>query len=123
MAKHKLTVKQIDAYRGQGTLRDGEGRMLRNGRWVLRIQVAGRRRDIGLGGLAVVGLKEARRKADEAREAARRGIVLSSSMTFEQAWQEFWKDKRQTLTNGKHIWQWEQTMAAHALCRQSASAQ
>jgi hypothetical protein len=74
MAKHKLAIKQISAYSGYGTLRDGDGLMLRDGRWVLRIQVAGRRRDIGLGGLGVVGLKEARRKANEAREAARRGI-------------------------------------------------
>jgi integrase len=41
--------------------------------WLLRVQVAGRRRDIGLGGLADLTLSEARDRAAELRKVARRG--------------------------------------------------
>jgi hypothetical protein len=43
--------------------------------WVLRVAVAGTRREIGLGGFTSVnGLAEARRKAHEERERIRTGI-------------------------------------------------
>ena len=41
--------------------------------WVLRIQVAGRRRDIGLGSIAELTLAEAREKAAALRKAAKSG--------------------------------------------------
>ena len=41
--------------------------------WVLRVQVNGRRRDIGLGSLADYTLEEARERAREVRKAARAG--------------------------------------------------
>ena len=66
MARNKLATKQVEAYKG-GTLQDGEGLMLRDGRWVLRIQVDGKRRDLGLGGVSDVSLKMARERAEEAR--------------------------------------------------------
>jgi integrase len=42
--------------------------------WVLRVQVGGKRRDIGLGALSDATLEEAREKARELRKAARAGL-------------------------------------------------
>jgi integrase len=42
--------------------------------WVLRVQVGGKRRDIGLGALSDASLLEAREKARELRKAARAGL-------------------------------------------------
>jgi len=41
--------------------------------WVLRVQVGGRRRDIGLGSIAALSLAEARDKAGELRKVAKQG--------------------------------------------------
>ena len=61
---------------------DGDGLMLvvkpsGSATWMLRYQVAGKRRDMGLGrarGLGAVGLAEAREKAAEARRLAGKGM-------------------------------------------------
>jgi integrase len=42
--------------------------------WMLRLQMAGKRHDIGLGGYPAVSLKEAREKAEAMRKQARAGI-------------------------------------------------
>src|SRR5438270_3562220 len=42
--------------------------------WILRVQVQGRRRDIGLGSVAQVTLSEARDKARELRKVAKNGL-------------------------------------------------
>jgi len=42
--------------------------------WMLRLQVAGKRHDVGLGGFPAVSLKEAREKAEAMRKQARAGI-------------------------------------------------
>jgi len=36
-------------------------------------------------------------------------------MTFQQAWERFWRMKEQTLSNGQHRWQWRQTLEAYVL--------
>jgi hypothetical protein len=61
-----------------GRYADGEGLYLvvdPSGakRWLLRIMVQGRRRDIGLGGLSLTTLAEAREKAVSFRKIAREG--------------------------------------------------
>lgn len=42
--------------------------------WLCRLTVHGKRRDMGLGGFPAVSLKEARRKAEDARRLAREGL-------------------------------------------------
>ena len=44
------------------------------GQWVLRLTIQGKRREMGLGGLNFVSLKEAREKADKYRASARGNI-------------------------------------------------
>lgn len=74
----KLTAVAVKAATAPGRYQDGNGLQLLvkpSGAqsWVLRIQVDGRRRDIGLGSTATVTLKEAREKADELRRMYQRG--------------------------------------------------
>ncbi len=74
-ALSSLRVKNLSA---PGRYADGNGLYLvvdPSGakRWVLRTVVQGKRRDIGLGGLRLVTLAEARAKALEYRKLARDG--------------------------------------------------
>src|SRR6201996_6178365 len=73
-----LTQLRINGLSKAGRYGDGNGLYLvvdPSGakRWVLRTVVRGKRRDIGLGGLRVVTLAEARTKAIEYRKLAREG--------------------------------------------------
>ena len=74
----KLTELQFKRAK-PGTHEDGRGLRLvvaQSGakNWILRIQADGRRREIGLGSASVVGLAEARAKAEGVRAAIRAGI-------------------------------------------------
>lgn len=74
----KLTVKQVKAAK-PGTHVDGLGLLLRVREtgarsWILRVQVDGQRRDIGLGSDADLTLAEAREKAAHLRKLARQGL-------------------------------------------------
>lgn len=73
----KLTVRGIAAL-PEGKHCDGAGLWLvkrddGGGQWVLRVTVYGRRREMGLGSLADVSLREARDAADRARAVVRSG--------------------------------------------------
>jgi integrase len=73
----KLTVKGVERAK-PGRHADGQGLyLLVSGTgaksWVLRVQVRGRRRDIGLGSIAELDLAEARDKARELRKVAKSG--------------------------------------------------
>lgn len=73
----KLNAKSVDAA-PQGRHGDGDGLYLvvkPSGRrsWVLRVQQDGRRRDIGLGSIAKLSLKEAREEAVRVRKHALNG--------------------------------------------------
>ena len=63
---------------GPGKYEDGDGLRLvvsptGNKKWVLRITVAGKRREMGLGPYPLVSLAEARKNADDARTTVRAG--------------------------------------------------
>lgn len=75
----KLTATGISKKLKPGRYGDGDGLFLLVGRtesksWVLRVQKAGRRRDIGLGSAAKVSLKLARERAAAARSQIEVGI-------------------------------------------------
>ncbi|MBD9574835.1 integrase arm-type DNA-binding domain-containing protein [Pseudomonas sp. PDM23] len=75
----KLNAKLVDSLDKPGTYEDGEGLRLVvqiSGRksWVLRFQLAGRRREMGLGGFPQVSLKEARLKTATCRRQLLDGI-------------------------------------------------
>lgn len=73
----KLTNKQVENAK-PGRHSDGDGlNLLVSSKgaksWVLRVQVDGKRKDIGLGSLAAYGLAEARDRARELRKTAKQG--------------------------------------------------
>jgi integrase len=97
--------------------------------WVLRIMVAGKRRDMGLGGYPAVPLALAREKAREARASIEKGIdpiaqraaarsTLAASrgaeITFEDAARQFIRAKEVEWKNAKHSQQWTNTLETYA---------
>ena len=75
--RNRLTAAAVRKL-GPGMYADGNGLYLvvdESGarRWALRTVVHGRRREIGLGSVALVGLAEAREEAQRLRKVARRG--------------------------------------------------
>ncbi len=97
--------------------------------WVLRVMVAGKRRDAGLGGYPDVPLAQAREKAREARDKIERGVdpiaeraaahsALMASRgaetTFEEAARRFIEAKSPEWGNAKHAAQWGATLETYA---------
>lgn len=75
----KLNPKQVENLRESGTYEDGDGlrlvvRASGSKSWLLRYQIAGRRRDMGLGSYPEVSLKEARLTAAGHRKQLANGI-------------------------------------------------
>ena len=75
---HKLSAMQVKAA-SSGKYADGGGLWLHKrrddgGQWFLRVTIHGRRREMGLGSIAGVSLKEARQQAEHWRGMARQGI-------------------------------------------------
>lgn len=96
--------------------------------WILRVVIAGRRRDMGLGGFPEVGLAQSRTKAAELRDQIRSGrdplaearaarsalrASVESSMTFHQAADKFIEAHRPSWSNPKHAAQWENTLTQY----------
>lgn len=87
--------------------------------WVLRFQVQGRRRDLGLGSYPDVSLSMARDRAAEARRLIANGEDPISKKrqtkpkTFKEAALELIESKRPGWKNAKHATQWTATLQAH----------
>lgn len=78
MKAHALTVLQVRKL-GPGKYADGQGLWLcksrkEAGKWIVRLVVAGRRREMGLGRWPDVSITEAREQAANARQQVREGI-------------------------------------------------
>ncbi len=118
-----LTAIRVNAARKPGRYADGNGLYLvvePSGakRWILRTVVHGRRTDIGLGGISLVSLKEAREKATALRKLAREGgdpiterrRARAGILTFERAARAVHAEHKATWKNEKHIAQWINTL-------------
>lgn len=87
--------------------------------WVLRYQVHGRRRDLGLGAYPDVNLAMARERAAEARRLLANGedpIANKQQVkpkTFKEAAQELIESKRPGWKNAKHAAQWTATLETY----------
>ncbi|KEO86036.1 integrase [Erythrobacter sp. JL475] len=123
----KLTALQIRNLKEPGRYGDGDGLALvltgpNKGYWVLRSTVKGRRRDIGLGSLSLVTLKEARESAFEMRRDIQRGIDPIAERrkqelvvpTFADAAHAVHKEQKAGWKNGKHRDQWITTLENYA---------
>lgn len=103
---------------------DGRGLMLvvKEGgarSWVLRYQLNGRRRDMGIGPYPEVTLAAAREKALAARRHLVDGVDPLTvrprrSITFREAAAELIESKRPGWRNPKHAAQWPSTLEAYA---------
>jgi Arm DNA-binding domain len=120
----RLSALKVTKTKDPGLYEDGGGLRLivtekGTKRWALRITVRGRRVEKGLGLYPEVSLEAARRRAAELRYAAKAGVDLqkqeksahlTTSVTFRSAFEQFFAVRRQRLSNGKHVQQWENTM-------------
>lgn len=123
-AKHRLSAVRVSKVKQPGLYEDGGGLRLivtDKGvkRWALRLTIRGRRVERGLGIWPTVNLEEARGKADQLRRAAKDGRdarldeKLESrrqAVRFRDAFDQFFEVRRQRLSNGKHVQQWQNTM-------------
>lgn len=134
----KLTAKQIENLTVAGTYEDGDGLRLLikpNGKkyWVLRFQLSGKRREMGLGTYPAIGLKEARQNSSDKRRLLRDGIDplqardderaaqvaaeqqhKNKSITFQDVSVDYIEAHRAGWKNVKHAQQWTNTLATYA---------
>lgn len=97
--------------------------------WILRCSIAGRRRDMGLGGYPDVTLADARRRARDRREQIDNGLdpigqrrearaaLLAASvkaMTFNQCVDAYLDAHTESWSNAKHRQQWRNTLGTYA---------
>lgn len=118
----RLTAATIRALTKVGMHADGNGLYLKvdaSGakRWVQRIVVNGKRRDIGLGSASLVSLVEARETALQHRKAARAGEdplaarkLSQAILTFKEAAEAVHALNKPTWRNEKHGDQWLNTL-------------
>ena len=94
--------------------------------WVQRIVIQGRRREIGLGGVPLVSLEEARARALANRKVARtggdpvagrRGGRRKGMPTFAAAAERVWRQTRSAWSNRKYRREWLTGLARYAFPR------
>jgi integrase len=97
-------------------------------RWMQRVVIAGKRRDLGLGGYPAVSLAEARQKAlanlgqieaganplEAKRQAEAEAKAAQAVPTFNAAVDAYLAMKLAEFRNGKHRDQWRSTLATYA---------
>lgn len=97
--------------------------------WILRVALAGKRAEMGLGGFPTVTLSQARDKAREARDKIERGIdpmaerkaaraalaaATRRGLTFARAMDDYMDAKLDAFSNSKHKAQWRATLETYA---------
>jgi integrase len=97
--------------------------------WVLRVMIAGKRREMGLGGFPDVTLAGARESARAARQKLKDGIdpieeakakrsalyaARASALTFSEAASAYIAVREAEWTNDKHAKQWRTTLETYA---------
>lgn len=123
---NKLTARSVATLRAPGRHTDGLGLHLYidpsgRRRWVLRMTIQGRRRDIGLGSAVEVSLAEARERRDQMRRQLRDGVNplnernrVRSIPTFETYANRMFESIRADWKNPKHAQQWINTLKTYA---------
>lgn len=114
----RLTALNVRNLTKPGLHSDGNGLYLKVDdtgakRWIQRLVINGRRRDIGLGGVTTVSLADARETALENRKAARAGDdpiaakrLSKAILSFKEAAQQVHDLSKPTWRNEKHGQQW-----------------
>ena len=122
----RLSATKVKALCNPGRYTDGQGLHLFIGKtgkksWVQRITIDGKRRDIGLGGFAVVSLAQARKRSADVRTAVADGrdpLIdkrKGEMPTLKEAAYTVHKENKSRWRNEKHTVSWIQTLERHAL--------
>lgn len=122
-----LTAVRVRQLKEPGRYADGNGLYLvvdpsAAKRWLLRLVVQGRRRDIGLGGANIITLAEARDRALDYRRTAREGgdplaerrKAREIVPTFAEAAERVHAEHKVAWANAKHAQQWINTLRQYA---------
>lgn len=129
-----LSARTVETSKTPGLFADGNGLYLQVTEtgartWIFRYQIAGRRRDMGLGSAIAMTLAEARQKAVdakklvmmgadplEARKAQAAGLALEAAkaVTFQDCAESYIESMRPGWKNEKHAAQWGATLATYA---------
>jgi integrase len=122
----KLSATTIRGALSSGRYGDGDGLFLNvtekgSRSWIVRVQKAGRRRDIGLGSASKVSLADARIRAAKVRSQIEAGLdpiaerrKAAGIPTFRQAAAQVFEENKKTWKNGHHQWQWMRTLEMFA---------
>jgi integrase len=129
---NRLTAREAETATQPGMYADGGGLYLRVARggksWVLRYMLDGNAREMGLGGLAKVGLADARKKAAKQRlfladkvdpierrkaECGEKKIETARAMTFDDCAAAYIKAHQASWRHPKHHQQWTNSLARH----------
>jgi integrase len=129
---NRLTAREVAIATQPGMYPDGAGLYLRVARggksWVLRYMLDGNAREMGLGGLAKVGLADARKKAAEQRllladkidpielRKVKRGekkVEAACAMTFDHCAAAYIKAYEGSWRHPKHRQQWTNSLARY----------
>lgn len=127
---NRLTARRVATVTDPGYHADGGGLYLQvtaSGAksWVFRYRFEGRRPEMGLGPLHVIGLADARAAADAARKMVQAGqdplagrraasVATSSIPTFWEAAVAYIAERQAGWTNPKHAGQWSSTLETYA---------
>jgi integrase len=130
---NRLTARKVATEKRPGKYADG-GLLYLNvddsgtKSWCVRYMLAGKRREMGLGGISAVSLADARRKAVAVRalladgvdplarrasERAAKKLEAARAMTFDECAAAYIKAHSPSWDNAKHRKQWESTLAAY----------
>lgn len=127
---NRLTARRVATVTEPGYHADGGGLYLQvtaSGAksWVFRYRFEGRRPEMGLGSLHVIGIADARAAADAARKMVQAGqdplagrraaaVATASTPTFWDAATAYIAERRAGWTNPKHGAQWTSTLETYA---------
>ena len=127
-----LSAAMVRTVTSPGMYADGNGLNLKveasgTKRWVQRVTIGGKRRNVGLGGYPAVSLAEAQELASDNQRAIRQGRDPLAEKrqsaeerrrpvlpTFAQAAEQVIDMRRPTWSNSKHAAQWKSTLATYA---------
>ena len=127
-----LSAAMVRTVTSPGMYADGNGLNLKveaSGakRWVQRVTIGGKRRNVGLGGYPAVSLAEARELTSDNQRAIRQGRDPLAEKrqsaeerrrpavpTFAQAAEQVIEMRRPTWSNSKHAAQWKSTLTTYA---------
>ncbi len=123
---HRLSAVRVKSINEAGSYEDGGGlRLIVSDTgaksWAIRTTINGTRVMRRLGSYPTVTLEAARKKATEIREGAKAGVDVRAvervqavrGTTFRQMFEISFAQRRQQLSNAKHLAQWPSTMEGY----------